>query len=292
MLQTPLRPSSTVTPRDIVTSLVTAGERKAQTPSPTLFVRALGAGTLLAMATTLALEISAQAGHPFAGACFFPVGFVMLVILGLELLTGNFLLLPLALLQRRASVRALLRNWLVVAAGNLCGSLLYAFLYVYMGAGKPHVLETLKALAEAKTVSYAASGFTGWLSLMSRAILCNWLVTMGVVLSFASRATPGKIMAMWLPIFSFFALGFEHSVVNMFVIPAGIWSGADVSYADWWLINQIPVTLGNLLGACLLTAIPVSMGHLHRPNTVPNATRHGTRRLEQESHAEAGFAGV
>jgi formate/nitrite transporter FocA (FNT family) len=73
------------------------------------------------------------------------------------------------------------------------------------------------------------------------------------MLAFASRSTAGKILAMWLPITTFFAHGYEHSVVNMFVIPAGMFLGAPVSTATWWTWNQIPVTLGNIFAGALFT---------------------------------------
>lgn len=83
-----------------------------------------------------------------------------------------------------------------------------------------------------------------------------------------SRSTLGKIAGCWLPIFTFFALGYEHSVVNMFLIPAGIWMGAPVSYREWWLWNQLPVTLGNLIGGMLFVGLPVlSIGNAGREKT-------------------------
>src|SRR5438094_9431810 len=91
------------------------------------------------------------------------------------------------------------------------------------------------------------------MSAFVKAILCNWMVTMGVVMSLTSQSTIGKIAAMWLPILTFFAQGFEHSVVNMFVIPAGMILGSQVSFCDWWLWNQIPVTLGNIFGGFIFT---------------------------------------
>jgi formate/nitrite transporter FocA (FNT family) len=81
------------------------------------------------------------------------------------------------------------------------------------------------------------------------------MVTLGVMLALASRSTMGKIAAMWLPIVTFFALGFEHSIVNMFVIPAGKLFGAPISLSEWWLWNQLPVTLGNLASGALLTGL-------------------------------------
>src|SRR5690625_2914954 len=83
------------------------------------------------------------------------------------------------------------------------------------------------------------------------------MVTLGAVMAFTSKSTIGKIAAMWIPVFIFFAQGFEHAVVNMFVIPAGMMLGANISMADWWLWNQIPVTIGNFISGFLFTALPL-----------------------------------
>ena len=88
-----------------------------------------------------------------------------------------------------------------------------------------------------------------------KAVLCNWMVCLGVAMGMASTPTIGRIAACWMPIMVFFAQGFEHSVVNMFVIPAGMMVGARVSLSDWWLWNQIPVTLGNLVGGFLFAGL-------------------------------------
>ena len=88
-----------------------------------------------------------------------------------------------------------------------------------------------------------------------KAILCNWMVCLGVVMAMSSTSTIGRIAGAWMPILVFFAQGFEHSVVNMFVIPAGMLMGANVTVADWWLWNEIPVTLGNLVGGLLFTGL-------------------------------------
>jgi formate transporter len=100
---------------------------------------------------------------------------------------------------------------------------------------------------------------------VSKAMLCNWMVTLGVVMALTSQSTAGKIAAMWLPILTFFAQGFEHSVVNMFVIPAGMLLGARISLADWWVWNQIPVTLGNLLAGMVFTGFALYVTHRKRP---------------------------
>jgi formate/nitrite transporter FocA (FNT family) len=113
-----------------------------------------------------------------------------------------------------------------------------------------------------------------------KAVLCNWMVTMGVVLAMTSTSTAGKILAMWLPIKTFFAQGFEHSVVNMFVIPAGMFLGADVSITQWWAWNQIPVTLGNIVGGGLLTGLALyfTYGKFPAAGLEPEAHREATSR--------------
>jgi formate/nitrite transporter FocA (FNT family) len=102
-------------------------------------------------------------------------------------------------------------------------------------------------------------------SVFVKGMLCNWLVCLGVVMAMTSTSTVGKIAATWLPIFLFFALGFEHAVVNMFIIPTGMMMGAKVSVAQWWLWNQIPVTLGNLVGGFTFTGLAIYTTYKPRP---------------------------
>ena len=91
------------------------------------------------------------------------------------------------------------------------------------------------------------------------------MVTLGAVLALASRSTIGKIVAMWLPILTFFALGYEHSIVNMYVVPAGMLLGAPVSLKAWWLWNQIPVTLGNIVSGALFTGVALYLTYARKP---------------------------
>jgi formate/nitrite transporter FocA (FNT family) len=90
-----------------------------------------------------------------------------------------------------------------------------------------------------------------------KAVLCNWMVCLAIVAAMTTNSTIGKIATAYMPVFIFFAQGFEHSVVNMFIIPTGMMMGAKVTVADWWLWNQIPVTLGNLVGGFLFTGFAI-----------------------------------
>jgi formate/nitrite transporter len=249
-----------VLPADVISDALKAAEKKAGLSVRDLLIRGALAGVFLSYATSLVFVALAQGLPPLVGAIVFPVGFVMLVLLGLELVTGNFALLPAALLDRRISSGSMLRNWAWVYIGNLAGSMFYALLFYAVitsfGATNGGALgDQLRLAAQKKTLGYAAIGASGWGTAFLKGILCNWMVTVGTVLAFASRSTAGKVVAMWLPITTFFAQGYEHSVVNMFVIPGGMFLGAKVSTEQWWIWNQIPVTLGNIVGGALFTGM-------------------------------------
>jgi formate transporter len=247
-----------VPPRQLVSEIVDLARKKAELPVSDLIIRGILAGAFLGYATSLVMVVLSQGLSPIVGAILFPVGFVMLVLLGLELATGNFALLPAGLLARDVTLPALLRNWSWVYFGNLIGSVFYAFLFYlavtnFMSSDGGALGDLLRQAAQKKTLAYAALGYKGWMAAVVKGILCNWMVTLGTVLALASRSTLGKIVAMWLPIMTFFAHGYEHSIVNMFLIPAGMLFHAPVSIGRWWWWNQLPVTLGNILSGSLLT---------------------------------------
>jgi len=220
------------------------------------------------------------------GAILFPAGFVMLVLLGLELATGNFALLPAALAAGRISPGKLLRNWTWVYVGNLLGSLFYALLFYWavtnVGTTSSGVVgDLLKSAAQKKTLAYMALGPKGWATAVIKGILCNWMVTIGALFALVSRSTAGKVVAMWPPIMTFFAQGFEHSIVNMFVIPAGMMFGAPVSIRSWLLWNQLPVTLGNIISGALFTGLALyATYHEKRPDKAEDTAVEAASALE------------
>lgn len=272
---------SYVKPDAVIDNMVQAGAAKAGLSVRDWLIRGFLSGALLGFATTLAFSAAQQTGAPIAGALIFPVGFVMIVLLGLELVTGNFAIVPLPVLEGRVTISKLLANWGWVFLGNLVGGLAYAWLFTITVAPDSPMAQQLVKVAETKTLGYSKMGLGGMEVVFIKALLCNWMVTMGVVMAMTSQSTGGKIAAMWLPILTFFAQGFEHSVVNMFVIPAGMMMGAKVSIADWWLWNQIPVTLGNIVGGLLFTGLALYYTHrktvaqtapaVSQPATVPVA---------------------
>lgn len=255
-----------VPPSEIVAEALRVAEKKAGLPVRDLLVRGFLAGVFLGYATSLAMIVVTQGLPPVFGALVFPVGFVMLVLLGLELATGNFALLPQGMAGGRVSAQGLARNWGWVYLGNLAGSLFYALLFSWaitsFGASDGGALgDQIRQVGLKKTLAYRDLGMSGWNTALVKGVLCNWMVTLGAVLSLASRSTIGKIVAMWLPITIFFAHGYEHSIVNMFVIPAAMFLGAPIGMGDWWLWNQVPVTLGNIVGGAVFTGLALYITH-------------------------------
>ena len=253
-------------PIDVVATMIESARNKLALAPRDLMIRGMLSGALLGTATSLALTGALSTGQPLVGALIFPVSLVMIVLLGLELVTGSFALLPLVRLEHGIDTRRIIANWSWVFLGNLIGSVIYgallAIVLTNMGKIEPAgIAARIVAIAEAKTTGYATFGFAGLVTAFVKAILCNWLVCLGVVMSMTTNSTIGKIAATWMPIFVFFAQGFEHAVVNMFIIPTGMMLGAKVTVADWWLWNQIPVTLGNIVGGFVCTGLALYLTH-------------------------------
>ena len=184
------------------------------------------------------------------GGVAFSLGLILVVVGGAELFTGNNLIV-MAWADRKVSTMKLLRNWGLVYFSNLCGAVGAAALVFWSGTlsfGDGAVSETAVEIAMAKVNINPLQAFI-------RGILCNVLVCLAVWLCFAARDVAGKILAIIFPISAFVALGFEHSVANMYFIPLGmLLSGGDITVIDF-INNLIPVTLGNIVGGGLLVAI-------------------------------------
>ncbi|ABA56642.1 Formate/nitrite transporter [Nitrosococcus oceani ATCC 19707] len=240
--------------RDIAEDAV----KKDKFTTSNILIRGFLCTPFLAYATALSALLVAQGWSSAAAGLIFPVGYIMLATLGFEMATGSFSVMPIGMYAGRVKAWRVVRNWSWTLLGNLLGGLFFAWLLWFSltkggAAAPPGVLTTLAHLAE-KKASYVDYGAIGWLAAVGMGILCNWLVSLAPVFAKAARSVPGKVMLMWFPLATFFALGFEHTVVNMFVFPVGILAGAEVTLYDWWMWNQIPVTLGNILGALIFNA--------------------------------------
>lgn len=287
---------SYIKPAELVTRMVDAGAYKLQLSTRDTLIRAFMGAAFLTLAAAFAVTVSTQTGQPLVGALLFPVGFVILYLFGFDLLTGVFTLGPLAVLDRRpgATVGAMLRNWGLVFLGNFGGAILVAVLmavyFTYGFSTEPSpVGQAIGEIGHGRTVGYADHGAAGMLTLFIRGVLCNWLVSAGVVLSMVSENVIGKIVAMWLPIMLFFYMGFEHSIVNMFLFPSGLMLGADFTIMDYLLWNEIPTVFGNLVGGLLFVGLPLYFTH-GRPVARRTRARKGRAGSTEPAATPAGNA--
>ncbi len=239
------------TPAEIAEKVVEAGEKKTRLPIFQMILLGIFAGAFIAMAGVAATFANVYAGK-LAGACVFPCGLAMVVIAGSELFTGNNLIV-LSVLEKRSTVSGMLKNWVFVYLGNLIGSLLVVVLAVYGG------VFANGEVAAALVTTAAGKASLDFSDALLKGILCNFLVCIAVWMSFAPKSVEGKILAVFFPIMAFVISGFEHSVANMFYLPAGILASAQYGIAAPGLTlgnalihNLLPVTVGNILGGMLL----------------------------------------
>lgn len=259
---------SYIVPTEFVTKMVDAGQSKIFMSTRDTLIRAYMAGAILALAAAFAVSVSVNTGNPLVGALLFPVGFCLLYLLGFDLLTGVFTLTPLAVMDRRpgATWAGVLRNWALVFAGNFAGAVTVAvFMAIIFTNGfteAPNAIgQKIGLIGEGRTLGYAAHGAAGMLTLFVRAVMCNWMVSTGVVAAMMSTSVSGKVIAMWMPILVFFYMGFEHSVVNMYLFPSGLMLGGHFTFMDYLLWNEIPTVLGNLVGG--LTFVGATLYSTH-----------------------------
>jgi len=260
---------SYLVPSEFATKMVDAGESKIFMSTRDTLIRAYMAGAILALAAVFAVTVAVQTGVFLLGAILFPVGFCMLYLMGFDLLTGVFVLTPLALLDKRPGVTAsgVLRNWGLVFLGNFAGALTVAFMMAFIftygfNVESDAVGKKVAGIGEARTLGYAKYGFDGWMTIFIRGMLCNWMVSLGVVGAMISTTVSGKVIAMWMPVFLFFFMGFEHSVVNMFLFPFALIMGGHFSIADYFIWNEIPTALGNLVGGLAFTGLTLYSTHV------------------------------
>ena len=228
-----------VSPAEVCGNFLAVGERKAALPLDKMMVMAVLAGVASTWGSMLVENLSLR--RLIAG-CVFPAGLAMVVLTGTELFTGNCLM-SIALLDRRITVPAMLRNWCVVYVGNFIGAAAVAAMAVWGGvfAGKEEFLVNA-AMGKIMPVEQA----------IFRGILCNILVCLGVLMAAAATDAGGKVVSLFFPVAAFVMAGYEHSVANMYYLTAGVLAGADLSAADIFIRNLLPVTIGNIIGGAVI----------------------------------------
>lgn len=235
-------------------------KNKCSMPALKLIISGIFAGAFIAFGAFGSQVVGSSVADPglarLLGAFVFPVGLTLVCCVGTELFTGNSLLV-LPLLEKQVDLKEVLRNWGLVYLGNLIGSLLVACLVVY--SHLPSIFGG--ALADTMTAAAVSKTSLSFGDALMRGILCNILVCLAVWLSFAANEQAGKIIGLYLPTMLFVLSGFEHSIANMYFIPAGMMSAAvygagsaPITMGGFLLNNLLPVTIGNLIGGAAFTA--------------------------------------
>lgn len=241
-------------PAEIAKNYISIGEGKVKMSFLKTFLLAIMAGMFIAIAgagaSIAVVSVETLSLAKLISGCIFPGGLAMVILAGSELFTGNCLLV-IPCWTKTIKIHEMLRNWVIVYLGNLLGGLLICAMLVY-----GHTFSLFNGgMAEFAVNTAAAKNSLSFGDAFIRGILCNILVCIAVWMGFAAKDAGGKVLAIFLPIMIFVICGYEHSVANMYYVPAGIMAmkeygiAADgLSWLTFFVNNEIPVTLGNILG--------------------------------------------
>jgi len=274
-------------PVAIVAKAGDAGKYKVGLPAWNMILRGFMSGAYIAMGAALATVCSTgivySAAQITAGAvpggfasagmaqlilgAVFPVGLIITVLTGAELFTGDAMLAPMAAFIHKITWGQVINLWIWVYIGNFIGSIVFAYIcangpfvtFNEAGAASITAFGTRAVAIAGAKVSYV--GMMGMWSAFLKAVACNWLVNLAILLGICSDDMVGKFFGIWFPIMAFVSSGFEHSIANMYFIPAGIMTAGltnTATTANWvnmWTANVIPVTIGNIVGGLLFVGI-------------------------------------
>ncbi|HWQ66440.1 MAG TPA: formate/nitrite transporter family protein [Methanospirillum sp.] len=271
-------------PVQIIAKGAGAGKYKTGLEWWNMILRGFMSGAYIAMGGALATVCSTGVadnlgdgfGRLILGAVF-PVGLIITVLTGAELFTGDAMLAPLAAFIHKVSWMSVFNLWIWVYIGNLIGSIFYAYIMAngpFVGFNAAGVATVNAFGITAIKIGIGKVGYVGMMGMWSaflKAIGCNWLVNLAILLGICADDAVGKFFGIWFPIMAFVSSGFEHCVANMYFIPAAIMTSGylndaqitnitpakleTLNYVTMWTNNVIIVTLGNIVGGLLFVGI-------------------------------------
>lgn len=257
-------------PLQIARNYVDVGVHKTNLSAFKMVIFGFFAGMFIGFAgiasTTASASIAAPSVAKLVGAMVFPAGMAMVLIAGSELFTGNNLII-IAVLEKKVSVRKMLKNWFYVYIGNFLGAAFIGLLVVY--GETPELFggvlgQAIVNAGAARTNLTVMQGFV-------RGILCNILVCIAVWMSFASKNVSGKLLTSYWPVMLFVLCGFEHSVADMYFGVAALWTAAkykiaaeSLTWFNFLFKNLLPVTLGNIVGGAGIVGVGYWALYLHQ----------------------------
>lgn len=274
------------------------GVKKSKQKIDHLIIKSMLAGILLSFGglflltvgggSTLLAQSFGPSIHKTILAAVFPIGLVLVIGTGADLFTGNTMVLMVSTLHRKTTWTQLLISWTVSFFGNFAGCLLFQYMLVYHAgllSSAPYRAYTIQ-LAEIK-------GNTEWHQMFLRGVGGNWLVCLAYCLSISARELSSKVIGIFLPIWLFIAVGYEHSIANMFTVQMGMLLGADLSVWKYLVHVLLPVTLGNVLGGAFFTGFTYWYLYLAREEknrahpdleSAPNNSYRPVKQNDEEIH--------
>jgi len=236
---------------ELVQEICIIAETKSKTHWGRWTVMGFMAGAYVAFGAAVAIAVGKGITAPgwiglskFMFAAVFPVALILVIIGGAELFTGNCMVLPIGCFSKKTTWKLLFSNWIIVYIANFIGSIFIAWLIYKIGlfSSEPYTSSVIAIAQKKVSLNFTQAFLSG--------VGCNWLVALAVWLAVSADDISSKILAIWFPIMAFAAIGFEHSVANMFFIPLGIFHGSQLAnWGNFFTSNLIPVTLGNIVGA-------------------------------------------
>lgn len=242
--------------KETVSLLIKSGISKARLSLVDLLLKSFLAGAFLSYGALFSLLVAGGARSlretnpslvTLISSFTFPMGFVILVFVNTELFTANVFVLILTTFARKTSIFDLLRNLVLSYIMNLAGSLFMAgFLCWWTNTLNTAALQNF-AVAQAE-----ARVNVQWSVNFLRGVGCNWLVGLAIFLSIAAKDKVSKIYAIWIPIWTFVALGYQHCIANFFLVPIGMFYGTNFGVGKFIYQSVIPVTLGDMVAGAVL----------------------------------------
>lgn len=239
-------------PKEITQEFAASGIYKSYLPTVKFATLAILGGVFIAFGGLLSVMVAG--GIPgigetnpglvkFVAGALFPVGLIMVSITGADLFTSDCAAFTYPLLQRKIKI------------GSYCRLLLFSYLFNFVGTQIVAFLLSFevgllsKEPWQAYLYNYSEAKVNqDFLKVFIKGIGANWLVCLGMFMGYSAKDIMGKCVAIWIPVMLFVTLGYEHSIANMFFIPAAIYSGADILWSDFIVQNLIPATIGNFVG--------------------------------------------
>ncbi|WP_162011540.1 formate/nitrite transporter family protein [Streptococcus sp. S784/96/1] len=241
-------------PEEILEITIHTGEHKIHKTFLQKAILGFIGGAMISLGYLLYVRITANGmetlGHfaSVVGAAAFPIGLIVILLAGGELITGNMMAVAASFFAKRISLVDLLKNWIVITVFNVIGAIFVAYFFGHFVGltSSGHFLEEALEVAHAKLAASPAQAFVSGIG-------CNWFVGLSLWLCYGAKDSAGKLLGTWFPVMTFVAIGFQHSVANAFIIPAAIFEGG----ATWFdfLHNFTFVYLGNIVGGAVFVSL-------------------------------------